>query len=159
MSSELEELKEIRTLKSDNQQQLVSQLEQELTDKGAVLDLINQTMEMYKVNKAKMETALFSEIEGQEVDSDDLNLYAEKMKELTAYGDQLEEQYETMKDERVVAENNLEKARGILIECRNDVEKISLLVEEEQKKESIAESKKEDDDFDEQASVQWNMKG
>ncbi|MFK8067898.1 MAG: YscO family type III secretion system apparatus protein [Gammaproteobacteria bacterium] len=156
MSNDLNELKEIRELKFENQQQVVNQLEQELQERGTALDLIGSTIELYKENKATMEAALFTQIEGQEVVVDELNVYADKMKELSSYGDQLEGQYIEMQEQRAVSENTLEKARKHLVACRNDVEKIKLLIEEEQKKDSVANSKKEENEIDEDASLQWN---
>ncbi len=155
-NSDLNELKKIRELKSENQQQVVNQLEQEFQERGTALNLIDSTIEMFKQKKVTLEAALFTEIEGEEVVGDELHEYAEKMKEISAYGEKLEDQYSVLQEQQVISGDMLKEARNHLVECCNEVEKIKLLIEEEQKKDSIAKSRKEENEFDEEASMKWN---
>jgi hypothetical protein len=156
MSTEYNQLLQIRKEKENQQRVLVQQLTQEIEEKKPMLAVLEKSMTLFKQQKTTMESVFFDQIKGQQVKPDSLSEYQDKVKQITRFDSDLDAKYQMIVDDIESAKSRLAQAHQDLEAAKNNVEKIGVLVDEQQMVINKERIRKEDSQSDELATESWN---
>ena len=156
MSTEFNELLKIRNQKENRQRKIVQDLEREIEEKKPMLQTLEQSIALFKNQKAMIEKVFFDQISGQEMKPESLSEYQNKVKQISQFDKDLNIQYQSIVADIQKTESLLGQARQDLISAKHDVEKIGMLVKSEQVTASRNQTRAEEALADEQANEAWN---
>lgn len=155
MSTELNQLLQIRNQKENKQRQIVQHTELEIVKRKKIQQSSKQSLEVFKSQKGLLENSLFNQINNQQISPDALSEYQHKINLLDQFGKNLKTQQQAIVTEIQNLEASLNQTRQKMVIAIKSAEKIRILVESEQLTMAKKQARAEDLKADDQASEAW----